>query len=180
MNNPNKHPFSHLGPSPYKFLSSETTEDRTRINAGRAQAGELCTTNMCGGTCEHCGTEIWTVYRFQAGNGRIFKVGSSCVLKGFDADPALNRSPEFLAFKAARAKMAKSARKNREARKLAEGRAWLALDRTKMHLAALPHPSPYRATMGDTALDWAAWALANMGNTGLLKMFKRAREMLAD
>lgn len=75
------HPFAVFGPGPYTFVSMETTDDRQAANAAAASAGLPFTTNMCGGSCDLCGTAIWTVCRFKTADGRVFKVGSECATK---------------------------------------------------------------------------------------------------
>jgi len=77
------HPFDHLAPGPYRFIGAESTGDRVRRNASREARGDAYTTNMCGGSCDHCGTAIWDVYRFEGADGARFKVGSSCARKAF-------------------------------------------------------------------------------------------------
>jgi len=74
-------PFAHLGPAPYRLIGVEVTEDRVANNAALASAGKVFTTNMCGGSCDHCGTAIWNVFRFRAADGAKFKVGADCAQK---------------------------------------------------------------------------------------------------
>lgn len=75
------HPFAVFGPAPYHFVSLETTEDRELANSARRANGLSYTTNMCGGTCDLCGTSIWNVFTFEAANGERFRVGCDCADK---------------------------------------------------------------------------------------------------
>jgi hypothetical protein len=76
-----EHPFARFGASPYTFVSLETTEDREAANAVAAASGLPYTTNMCGGSCDLCGTAIWNVFTFATAEGRKFKVGCECAEK---------------------------------------------------------------------------------------------------
>jgi hypothetical protein len=75
------HPFARFGAGPYSFVSLETSEDREEKNAAAERAGLPFTTNMCGGSCDLCGTAIWNVYTFATAEGRKFKVGCECAEK---------------------------------------------------------------------------------------------------
>jgi hypothetical protein len=75
------HPFARFGAGPYTFVSLETTEDREEKNAAAERSGLPFTTNMCGGSCDLCGTAIWNVYTFATAEGRKFKVGCDCAEK---------------------------------------------------------------------------------------------------
>lgn len=75
------HPFARFGAGPYSFVSLETTEDRESKNAAAERSGLPFTTNMCGGSCDLCGTAIWNVYTFATADGRKFKVGCECATK---------------------------------------------------------------------------------------------------
>jgi hypothetical protein len=75
------HPFARFGAGPYSFVSLETSEDREEKNAAAERARLPFTTNMCGGSCDLCGTAIWNVYTFATADGRKFKVGCECAEK---------------------------------------------------------------------------------------------------
>ena len=70
--------FAFFGPAPYKLVSLTTRDNRLADENSREAAGEAFTTNLCGGTCDICGTAIHNVYRIQCGNGVEFKCGSEC------------------------------------------------------------------------------------------------------
>lgn len=78
---PASHPFSVFGPGPYTFVGLETTDDRQAANAAAMNSGLTYTTNMCGGSCDLCGHEIWNVFTFKTATGRKFKVGCDCAEK---------------------------------------------------------------------------------------------------
>ena len=166
----NAHPFSHLGPAPYEFIGSETKEERADKLQAQSLMIDQSDGNLCAGSCDHCGTAIFDVYRFRAADGTVFKVGSTCqekarkeVHKGARFDRALEQAAT------ARREAAKSKRHAREAAKLAEADTWI-----REHVAeldALPHP---RGWAGQTLLDQLRWTWDNAGTAGKLKAYRQA------
>ncbi len=170
------HPFHHLGPAPYRFLGAETAEDReVRI---RQASGALLpmdgqAPNLCAGSCDHCGTAIFDVYRFEAADGTRFKVGSTCQEKahselGHRVDTALLKGAE------ARREVARTKRHAREAAKLAEADSWIRDHQDK--LRALPHPYGFG---GQSFLDSLFWTWDNAGTAGKLRAYKAATKAVA-
>ncbi len=162
------HPFSHLGPAPYRFLGFEDTSDRKALNSHLRAEGQTYTTNMCGGSCDHCGTAIWNVFRFRAADGVEFKVGSTCQEKarkevGVYRDAALERASD------AKRKAAKIKRHAREAAKLTEADAWIREHADQ--LEAMPHP---RGWDGQSFLDQLRWTWENAGTAGKLRAYREA------
>jgi hypothetical protein len=157
-----RHPFAHLGPGPYRFLGLETTECREELNRDREREGLVFTTNLCGGSCDHCGTSIWDVYRFQCADGTRFKLGSSCVLRMLEPAPEHRHDPAIV--KAQRA-IAKAQREKRHARDAAKIQALvdtMADPLAVAKLAALPSPNAYRAERhGETLADHVQWVLGS-------------------
>jgi hypothetical protein len=181
MDNPTHtaHPFAHLGPAPYRLVGVETREDRGYDNRQRELAGQPFTTNLCGGTCDHCGTAIHLVFFFRAADGVRFKVGSSCATKASDprAVSGTRDYAEIRAQAALRAQVnaAKSALKARkDAAKIDEGKDLV--NRHVEELKALPHP---RAFAGKTMLDYVHWMFAHAGRAGQLRAIKEVRAALA-
>ncbi len=168
------HPFSHLGPVPYRFLGAETTDDRRARNTQRAAAGHSFTTNLCGGSCDHCGTAINNIFRFEAADGARFKVGSTCCEKARKEYPAYDRALE--AASKARRETAKAIRHTREAAKLEDANAWIG--NHAADLSALPHPKPWAAKKGETLLDSLRWFWSNAGTAGKLKSYRGAVKAL--
>lgn len=164
------HPFSHIAPGPYRFCGNQSTEDRVALNSRLRSEGEPYTTNMCGGTCRHCGTEIWDVYYFKAADGTKFKVGCECAkLAAEDLDYR-----EAAKFDAARRKVARVKRHRRELARIEKGRELMAS--RSADLAAHPHP---RGRKGETLLDWAEWMFENAGNAGKIKVCRAIEKALA-
>ena len=76
-----QHPFTHLGPGPYRFISYE-------LRYYQACPGAPI---QPGSTCDHCGAGIKHVYFCRTADDKLFKVGSTCVLKTQEAHTALGR-----------------------------------------------------------------------------------------
>jgi hypothetical protein len=81
MTTTTEHPFARFGTGPYVFVGLQTIEDREALNRASESAGLPYTTNMCGGSCELCGTAIWNVFTFETSCGKRFKVGCECATK---------------------------------------------------------------------------------------------------
>lgn len=131
-------------PKPYTFLGAETREDRGIAEADKAASGAVHTTNLCGGTCDRCGMAIHDVWRFRAGDGRVFKLGRDCVSQVF---PSIEQPGTLLA------KAAKSVDKRKSEAKLK--RQWAEVDAllARGALDELPGPYPGR---GETLARYAS------------------------
>lgn len=174
----NHESFAHIAPGPYRLIGVSTEEDREIDNTERnmnAVGTETVITNSCGGTCDHCGTAIFTVYKFVAADGTKFKVGCDCAEKALCGEE--NQNAARAVDKVKRAIDSKK-RKALAARKHASNMEWLS---TKLvELDELPSPNPNRATMGETAADWATWMMKNAGKSGVAKTRKIAGQILGD
>jgi len=170
------HPFASFGPGPYKLIGMEDTAARMEINANRESNGLAFTTNMCGGSCDHCGTAIWNVFKFRAANGVTFKTGETCAEKA--NEPGLS-ADDYAIRAAARALKAqinkvKLARKHAtDAAKITAAELWIGHNRDE--LDALPHPRDFA---GQTFLDNLRWTRANAGTAGKLKAYRAAYKAL--
>lgn len=161
-----EHPFSHLGQAPYRFLGLETMEDREARNQDLCNAGEVYTTNMCGGSCDHCGHEIWNVCCFISADGKRFKVGCDCAEKALDGTA---RKAVVTAAKKHQSKV----RRNRAVRNYLADKATVESLLPSLALVA----SPNRPT--ETAADWARWMLQHAGHAGMAKCRKVAQQLAA-
>lgn len=159
------HPFAHIAPGPYKFRGLQNTEDRALIQATRESEGLSFTTNLCGGSCDHCGTAIFNVFFFEGANGKRFKVGADCAEKAEEEIegklPTRSLAAARLAAKEAR--NAKARERAAAKRKSTAARAAELLAERGELARAQPHPLAWRAERGDTLADWCAWMLANGG-----------------
>lgn len=178
------HPFAHIAPGPYRYLGAESTADREALAAASRSNGETYTTNMCGGSCDHCGTAISDVHRFRGSDSKVFKVGSSCVFKalGVNGEHDPNQpAGRALVAKVRSAKRSSDRRKRhaREATKIAALETALGNAETAAKLAAMPHPVAWRNDKGETLLDSLRWTMDNAGNAGKVKAAKTVAAALA-
>jgi hypothetical protein len=96
------HPFSHLGPAPYRFIEVQTMR--------------LPTTGQPSGSCQHCNTGIAYAFHFEASNGTRFYVGCDCALKADPGTAAIAQSWRRKHEAELRKLRAEKARAKREAR----------------------------------------------------------------
>lgn len=145
------HVFSHLGKAPYKFLGFEQKTFQACPGAPI----------KVGGSCDHCGTGIIDMFRFESVDGKQFKVGSSCVLKS--GDTGLRRQVNRI--------------KKEQKRKKDEARISAAVelldDSFKSYLSSFPHLMRFTDRWTGkalTELDWVEWMLEHSGNAGKLRV----------
>ena len=168
--------FAHIAPGPYRLIGVETEDMRAERYSHEMATIDYCvhTDNMCGGTCEHCGTPIFDVYTFRASNGVKFKVGCDCAEKALGST---DDSSALASFQAAKRKVDSKKRKALANRKDAAAREWLIANMTA--LESKPSPNERRAEIGETAADWAQWMMANAGKAGVQKTVKTAKLLLS-
>ncbi len=152
------HVFSHLGQSPYRYVGM--TENKFSNGDGTWKPG---------GCCDHCATGILYEFRFRSADGKVFKVGSSCVEKSGDA--GLRRVIS--------ADVRKLDREKRQAR---AGRVADELDGLiethKDKLASMAHPKAWLAEKGETMLDNVLWLRERCGAAGTSRLLKQVKELV--
>lgn len=148
-----RHVFEHLGKPPYRFVGFDVRKYQACHGAPI----------QCGAACDHCAAGIMDCYTFESADGRRFKVGSTCVEKSGDKGMYSQIKRQVNRVKTER-------RHEREAVKVQEIRTRLADELVRAKLAALPHPTAFRAEKGETLLSWADWMMANAGNAGRLQV----------
>ena len=165
------HPFERakLGQAPFRCVGYESTADREAANSHRRAHGQTYTTNMCGGTCEYCGTAIWDVYIIESADGRRFKVGSDCVTKT-GQKALIARVKRKVDAKKRAAKAAKIA---------AELKAYLADETTRAILAAVEYSPAGPAHPAQTLLERAEWMSRYAGAAGRARAVKSIKSALA-
>lgn len=161
-----------MGQAPYRVVGVSTTEDRQLLNRYLQANGMTYTTNLCGGTCDHCGTAIWTVYTIEDRNGQRFKVGCDCVLKagGAGLKAKVTRLQNLIV---------KEQRAARDQAKIAAVQARLADQATRDRLTSLPHPNAHMAARGLNGLDYVEFIWKQSGVAGRVRMAKMLDKMLA-
>lgn len=163
-----EHIFSQLAQPPYRFVGLETTEDRAALNSHRKAEMLTYTTNLCGGSCDACGTAIFDVYRFLGADGKGFKLGSSCMKK---VGPKFTQRALSDA-NAARLAKERDKRHKRAAGVLALAVLWFEQEENQQWLRERPHRIDRMAEQGFTAFDWWVWMFDNAGNKGKIDAWK--------
>jgi hypothetical protein len=156
------HPFARsLGPPPYSFQGYGQvviSESRGAFYAGPS-------IERGAGTCAHCGTAITIVCVVRTGEGRQFGVGTDCVLKV--GMPVQEMTKIQLAKKQLDRVKRAEAKKKREIKLYAQVQELVT--KNNLALQALPHPHPYLASQGKTALDYVNFCARPMSSEGVLK-----------
>ncbi len=133
-----------------------------------------------GGSCDYCGQAIYDQYQIRSADGKVFKVGCDCVSKVHSAknvDPATRTL--LTAVDRARRAAARAKRAALDVSKADDLAAILADATSRARLAALPHPTDWRAAQGATGLDWAEWMLGACGAAGRARLLKAIKSLIA-
>lgn len=144
-----------LGNAPYKFTGFS-------VSTYQACSGAPI---QPGSSCDYCGAGIRDVFTFRSANGKAFKVGSSCCRKSGDKYITTVAQREMR-------KVNLERRHVREAAKIEQAKTLLASDSVRANLQTQPHPNDWRASEGDTLLNWAEWMMDHSGNAGKLRVLK--------
>jgi hypothetical protein len=123
-----------------------------------------------GGNCEYCGTSIVWRFYIKGLDGKVFFVGSDCVMKTGDAGLMRRVDAEVK-------RRQNEARKERDSAKIASLTAMLCDESVKVKLNGLPHPTAYLAKKGNTFLSYASWIMKNAGNSGKLELYRKIQKL---
>lgn len=153
------HPFelAGLGIAPFRFVGAEErrgpiswTENGITLTAGAP--GQPM------GTCSYCGQGIAVCCFVEDAKGSRFMVGSDCIRKVYSTGTRVRSDLE---------RQIRSMKVAAESERIAAVRERVSFDNDlRDSLAAKPSPNEYRASKGETMLDWADWMLKNAGHTG--------------
>jgi hypothetical protein len=164
-----------LGRAPFRFIGIQDT-GAGRNADGLVKTGHIngaeCWTKP-GGTCDYCGNYIIVFCWVRDADGEKFKVGSDCVEKV--GDKGLTNKVK----KAVSARRLKQ-RKERDARRIKEARELLTREDIRGRLTDRPSPNKYRASLGETALQWAEWMLEYAGYTGCISVAKALEKVVEE
>ena len=150
-----------LGKAPFKCVGFSTTSDRIALNRYCQGHGLTYTTNMCGGTCDYCGTAIWNVFRIRSSDNKEFVVGCDCVLKTNDI--GLRNIVSKITSEAAKAR-----KQQNEQEKIAQLNDWANDSDVRAKLTAIPHPKLRNLTM----LNYVEWMIVHGGTAGKIKVWR--------
>ncbi len=147
------HPFEKagLGKQSYKLLG---------VTINKHQH-----TGQPGSSCDFCGTAIMYEFWLLSSDGNKFKVGSDCIYRSGDIQLSSTT-------KVAERKMVNDMRHEKERLIIAQLRTDLDNPAIQAKLTAHPHPIAWRASKGDTLLQWADWMFKYSGNSGKMKVAK--------
>jgi hypothetical protein len=155
-----------LGRAPFRFIGAY--EDRGPHTWTDPKTGITTTAGAPGqamGVCKYCYQGIAICCTIQDADGKTFTVGSDCVKR--TGDKGLHNATTAVQ------KIARDNTRKREDARIAEVKASVETDESlRAILAGKPSPNAYRASKGDTRLDWATWMLANAGHAGRLDVVR--------
>ena len=142
-----------LGTAPYKFVGYEVKKFQA-CHGAPVQPGA---------SCDYCATGIMGVYWLKSADGNRFKVGCDCVRK--TGDKGLIRFVD-----AKEREMATAKTHARQDARIAAAKAAVAALSEK--LASMPHPTPWQAERGRTALDYVSFMFERAGRKGMCEAAK--------
>lgn len=175
-----RHPFSlTLGEGPYKYVGSYNMAEalaHQEAYGSTEQAFRYAPRLAAGlGTCAHCGHAILDIRVIQRGDGKLYGVGSDCVMKAACEGDVSDLSALERQVRAddRRKRDERKARKDGEANQKSA-----ALDaeyvEAILHLKAFPHPNPYFASTGKTLADYFEFCLRGASGVKKLKLVQGA------
>ena len=121
--------------------------------------------DQVGNSCRYCWTGIKDVFYIESADGKVFPVGSTCVNKTGDRGLINTVKRQMNQLKAEKAY-------KRNTERIANAVVELEDPELRKSLASHPHPLEWRASKGDTLLDWAEWMLANAGMSGKMQVVR--------
>ena len=170
-----KHPFSYtLGPGPYKYmgvfdLGAAMLQMKSGNTSGYENSMKMAPKVERGmGTCAHCNHAIMYVMVVKTSEGKLFGVGSDCVLK-IVQESELENANEFekqqALFKRKKGQEQREALRKRKAQAFSER-----VEENKERLSNLAHPSKHFSSQGRTALDYFNFVLSGRMTIGAIKI----------
>ena len=175
-----EHPFSDMGPAPYRFVGAWAMPSKALLEANPSAynmaiaAAPKLTSGI--GSCACCGIGITDHFTIKCGDGTRHAVGCDCVEK-------VTREPKLISeMKLAKREIAREKRHARESRQLDELRAALADTQVRAILAALPHPRGFsNRKTGEplSFLDQCEWTHQNAGMAGCGRLLRHLKKLEA-
>lgn len=179
------HPFSHLGPGPYRVVG--VYEKRGPIDLGNGFFAGAPGQPM--GVCDHCGTGIAEVWVVEDKNKHRFNVGCDCVMKAYAAfndDRQANglRPMTSILEETFRAKKRELDRQKRDA-KAQRDREYVdnVISEWAEEFKNFPHPNGYKdrqTGVALTLLDYVEWMRGAVGAAGIAKLARFLKKRIAE
>lgn len=162
-----------LGKAPFRLI--DVVERRGPYPVGEPHNGVQGYVGAPGqpvGCCSFCKTGIAQCCVIRSADGKVFDVGNECVKRTGDLGLIKASKPIM-------AKLARDARHKNEAESIAWAVNELQRDEVIAKLAALPHPTEWRAKNGESKLQWATWFMQTrgVGNAGKMKVVRAIRAL---
>jgi hypothetical protein len=176
MNIDTLHPFESagLGKAPFRYVGMEHKVGPVTLSDGITQVGAP---GQPMGTCNYCLPGIANCYNIRSSDGKEFVVGCDCVEKLYKSSnikaTALAHDPVYQKIKRDKAAHDRKVRLTREAKKIAEGKAWAEANREA--LQALPSDK----REGESQWDRYTWFMENAGNKGKIGIVAELKRMIA-
>lgn len=150
------HPFHDtLGPGPYRFVGM--VEIKKTDRGTLVSDPELARATKSGiGTCAHCGTAIMNCCIIRVGNGELYGVGTTCILKSTKRyEPELHTKVQ-LAKRELEKRKRHERKQRKEDREVAElrPRAKELLEENLKFFKSESHPNTHLASQGKTLFDY--------------------------
>lgn len=179
------HPFSHLGPGPYRVVGVYEKRGPITLPGGLM----IGAPGQPMGVCDHCGTGIAEVWVVEDRNKRQFNVGCDCVRKAYAAfndDREANglRPMRSILEETFRAKKRELDREKRDT-KAKRDREYVdnAIARWSVEFKNFPHPNGFtNRDTGEalTLLDYVQWMRGAVGNSGMARLAGYLRKKLEE
>lgn len=151
-----EHPFrKSLGIGPYSYVGF--VEIKLDPRRGTVVTGDTHLKVENGfGTCDHCSHGIMNCYIVRNGEGKLYSVGSECIMKT-DADDQYDMDEVVRAVKRKKNAMISAKRQDKAFKARVEAKAWIEANADT--LKSMPHPNAYFASQGKTKYDWLMYYL---------------------
>lgn len=163
-----------LGVAPFRFVGFEDVTKQCNKNGNlESDFNGVTFETKAGGTCDYCGQGIKIFCWVKDANGKMFKVGSSCINKAGDKN----------VIDCTKRALAKRNKKIRDVKaKLRIENCKVALDDEMICciLKKLQHPKKFMADKGKNLLDWAEWMMKNAGTKGRLEVCKTVEKLISN
>ena len=174
-----RHPFSYtLGPGPYRWVGSfdlgATIRHAQNFGDTAAAFRDAPKLEYGMGTCAHCGHAILNVQIVRIGDGKLYGVGSDCILK-VSGDGDVSAVSDMERNIRRQRNDAAKARKNEKA-----DRDFLVVEPEYNSIVAVlakqPHPNEHFAAQGKTLADYYNFILGSGNKSYKVKHMKAAIE----
>lgn len=154
-----------LGKAPFRFVGFTPAPETDNNGMVKTEVDGITHMTKPGCACHYCGQYITNIYKIQSADGKISKVGSSCVNK--TGDKGLVNVVKKHANKLKREK-----RVIRESARIEAAKKTLETEEIASFLKEWPHPAQFQADKSRNLYDYVVWMFNNAGHSGQFKVTK--------